>query len=310
MARKQRIHVSGGLYHVSLNGNSGQNIAYGDEDWLHAYTLLEEGVERFNYQVHAFCMLQNQIHLAIQISDISLSKIIQNFSFRYTRWINGNQQRTGQLFHGRYRATLIDSSCYLLDVVRHIHRQPVIQGISKTPESYTWTGHRAYLDKDNIPWLSTKEVLGQFAKRPAIARRKYSEFIAAQKSAENSLLNCGRDRRVMGDDKFLRSALKRKPKQIKTPSLTKIVRAVCRYYGVKERELADISQKRAYSEARNVIAWLAVECNAATLTEVGRRFNRDGATMSSGAQRLRERRKKDKEIAKTLRLLVGELKVR
>jgi REP element-mobilizing transposase RayT len=93
MARKPRIHIPGGLYHVMLRGNGGQDIFFSPEDHYRMFFLIQEGVERFGHRVLAFCLMGNHIHLAIQVSDIPLSRIMQNLSFRYTRWINSRHKR-------------------------------------------------------------------------------------------------------------------------------------------------------------------------------------------------------------------------
>jgi len=104
MARKPRIHLPGGFYHVMLRGNAGQDIFLTDEDRYHLYLLMQEGVERFGHRIHAFCCMSNHIHLAIQVADIPLSRIIQNLSFRHTQWMNKRRRRIGHLFQGRYAA--------------------------------------------------------------------------------------------------------------------------------------------------------------------------------------------------------------
>ncbi len=123
MARKQRIRIPGGLYHVMLRGNGGDNIFFDDEDRLHFYLLLQEGVARFGHRIHGFCLMNNHVHLAIQVADESLSKIMQNISFRYARWINKKQQRVGHLFQGRY-AQFVD------DGIKEGHREEFHKGIS------------------------------------------------------------------------------------------------------------------------------------------------------------------------------------
>ncbi len=85
MARKQRIYIPGGLYHVMLRGNGGDNIFFDDEDRLRFYLLLQEEFGRFGHRIHGFCLMSNHAHLAIQVADESLSKIMQNISFRYAR---------------------------------------------------------------------------------------------------------------------------------------------------------------------------------------------------------------------------------
>ena len=98
MARKARIHIPGGLYHVMLRGNGGQDIFFCPEDRYRLFILIQEGIERFGHRVHAFCLMGNHIHLAIQVSDIPLSRIMQNLSFRYTRWINSSYN-SGVILH-------------------------------------------------------------------------------------------------------------------------------------------------------------------------------------------------------------------
>ena len=69
--------------------------------------------------------MTNHLHIVVQVGDIALSKIFQNVSFRYTRYINKKQNRIGHLFQGRYKALLIDADTYLLELVRYIHNNPL-----------------------------------------------------------------------------------------------------------------------------------------------------------------------------------------
>ena len=120
MARKPRVYYHGALYHVTLRGNAGQTVFFDNRDRTHFYLLVQEGIERFRHRIHAFCLMNNHVHLAIQVADIPLSRIIQNLSFRYTRWINWRQSRLGHLFQGRYKAVLVDADAYLLELTRYI----------------------------------------------------------------------------------------------------------------------------------------------------------------------------------------------
>ena len=119
------------------------------------YFLVQKSVEHFAYRIHAFCLMSNHVHLAIQVGNVSLSRILQNLSFRYTRWVNWRQNRMGHLFQGRYKAVLVDADTYLKELTRYIHLNPVRAGIVKDPEAYPWSGHRAYLELEVIPWLTT-----------------------------------------------------------------------------------------------------------------------------------------------------------
>jgi putative transposase len=88
MARKPRIHYPGALYHVILRGNARQDVFFDDNDRYRFYLFMQEGIERFGHRVLAFCLMTNQIHLALQVGEVSLSRIMQNLTYRYTRWTN------------------------------------------------------------------------------------------------------------------------------------------------------------------------------------------------------------------------------
>ena len=118
MARKPGIHVDGGIYHVILRGNGGEDIYFTNGDRTRFSLLLQEGTERFKYRVHAFCFMTDHVHLVIQVGNVPLSKIIQNLSFRYTRYINKLKKRIGHLFQGRYNALLVDADTYFLELKR------------------------------------------------------------------------------------------------------------------------------------------------------------------------------------------------
>ena len=113
MARKHRIYYPGAYYHVILRGNTQQDIFFTDNDRFRFYLLLQEGIERYGHTIHAFCLMNNHIHLLCQVDLVPLSRIIQNIAFRYARWINWSRERTGHLFQGRYKAILIDADEYL-----------------------------------------------------------------------------------------------------------------------------------------------------------------------------------------------------
>ena len=179
MARKPRVHVTGGTYHVMLRGNGGQDIFFEREDRGELFQLLAEGTARFDYRVHAYCLMSNHLHLALEVGRIPLSRGMQNLAFRYTRWINRRERRMGHLFQGRYKALLVDRDAYLLELVRYIHLNPVRAGLISDPLDYPWSGHRAYLGQEEVAWLSTDWVLSQFDERRGIARRRYRAFVRA-----------------------------------------------------------------------------------------------------------------------------------
>ena len=299
MARKPRIHLPGGLYHVIFRGNGGQPVFLVDDDRFRFYLLLQEGTIRFGYRVHAFCLMTNHIHLAIQVGDIPLSRGMQNLSFRYTRWINWREKKTGHLFQGRYKAVLVDGDRYLLELIRYIHLNPVRAGMVEAPEEYPWSGHRAYLGKEVLPWLTTDWMLGQFGKSAAKARDRYISFMRDGLGEEHRPEfhgKGGEDSRLLGDDSFVDKCLSDSDDIPLRLTAREIVEKVCRVYDLEEAELKTQSQSRNISEARAVAAWLARELGCATLSEVAKLVNRDVGSISSAVRRLSTRMQQTRDI--------------
>jgi len=159
MSRKPRIHLPGGYYHVMLRGNGGNEIFFSSADRSRFLLFVQEGIERYGHRVHAFCLMDNHVHLLIQVGKISLSKVMQNLGFRYTRYINHNRKSVGHLFQGRFKSILVEADSYLLELTRYIHLNPVRAGVCESAEQYEWSSHHAYLGSTATPWLHTQEVL-------------------------------------------------------------------------------------------------------------------------------------------------------
>lgn len=309
MARKPRIHLPGGLYHVIFRGNGGQDVFLTDADRYRFYLLLQEGTHRFGYRVHAFCLMTNHIHLALQVADIPLSRAMQNLSFRYTRWINWREKRTGHLFQGRYKAVLIEAESYLLELVRYLHLNPVRAGMVTSPEDYQWSGHNAYLGKEILPWLTTDWMLVQLGKSVSKARAAYEAFVLDGLDEERrpEFHGSGVDSRLLGDDNFMDKCLSGAGGTALRLTAQQIIETVSRAYHLDADILKTKSQQRIASEARAVAGWMARESGCVTLSAIAGLVNRDVGSISSAVRRLSERIPEDPELAGRISLLKSEI---
>ena len=308
MARKPRVHLPGALYHVILRGNGNQAIFFDEKDRNRFYSLIQEGIERFGHRIHAFCLMSNHVHIAIQVAEVSLSRILQNLSFRYTRWINWRLGRSGHLFQGRYKAVLVDGDIYLKEMTRYIHLNPVRARMVKEPKDYLWRGHRAYLVFETIPWLTTEWVLSQFSERLSAARRAYEKFVLEGKGIghqDQYYKGVEADSRILGDDSFIDRVLSQKEiKPRPKISLDRVLREIFKHYCIREGELASPGKDRRLSEARAMAAWLVLELEICPLGELGGSTGRDITTLSSAGKRLRIRGKSDLELVQRMRELL------
>jgi len=310
MGRKPRLHYPGALYHVILRGNAREKIFFANTDRNRFCRLLQQGVERYRFRVHAFCLMTNHIHLALQVGDIPLSRILQSIVGQYTRWVNWRKSRVGHLFQGRYKAIMVDADTYLAELVRYIHLNPVRAKMVGDPAKYPWSSHRAYCGEENIPWLTTELVLYSMSESETDARRKFLEFVAdgiADGHRPEFHGGSETDCRLLGDDTFadkvLNEADRRSRKKI---PVDRFLQEVCTYYSLESlQEL--VGHNRKASEARGVAAKLAMEAGICTLTELAGKMERDVSTLSSAAERIRAREKQERQIAERVAALSEQL---
>ncbi|GCF86133.1 transposase [Geobacter sp. SVR] len=289
-----------------LRGNARQDIFFEDGDRFRFYLLMQEGVERYQYRVHAFCLMSNHIHLLVQVSDVPLSRIMQNLSFRYTRWANWRQGKSGHLFQGRFKAVLVDADAYLAELVRYLHLNPVRVGIAVDPLAYPWSSHHAYCGKETIPWLCTDFVLHGFDKHSDTARKRFGGFVLDGLAGGHRPEFHGHgsaDSRLLGDESFAERVLNDNdgipPGRM---GIRELVSSACRHYGVDEDALGERTHRA--SRLRAMIAWLALDTEGCTLTEVASLTGRDLSTLSSAVRKLRAKAITDSSLLEKRRAIM------
>jgi len=299
MPRKPRIHYPGAVYHVILRGNAGNPIFFEDRDRYKLYLILQHAVEKFDCRIHGFCFMTNHVHLVMQAGAAPLSRIMQNISLRYTKWINFSRSRTGHLFQGRYKAILIDVDDYLLELVRYVHLNPVRAGITAMPEEHPWSGHHAYVGTVTLPWLTTDWVLTHFSSNIKKARKGYSSFISdGLREEKRSEFHSGSNEGfILGDYTFAEQALAQAGQETTLGyTLTEVITSVCRAYEITETQLKAPGKGRPFAEARALTALLVRESSKLSLTELGKFVNRDIVPLGRAAQRLLDRAKSDPKL--------------
>ncbi|MCP4749795.1 MAG: transposase [Proteobacteria bacterium] len=287
MARKPRIHFPGALYHVMLRGNGGQRVFFSDDDRRELYRLLEEGVERFGHRIHAFCLMSNHFHLAVQIENIPLSKIVQNVSFRYTQYINKKKRRSGHLFQGRYKALLVDQDRYLLRLIRYIHLNPLRSNLASNLDHYPWSSHPCYTGDRRLDWLHLDWVYARLANGRTSAVKQYLALMLNEDEDEIQFGKGEKYSTIVGSDSFAEHALKQAVKNdLVEITLDEIVHIVCRQLKVNEVQLKAPGRNRTLAKARFFVAKYALEYSTSTLQSLGDVFGRDIVTLSEGIKRL------------------------
>jgi putative transposase len=291
MARKERINIPGAVYHVILRGNDRRDIFADNKDRYRLYSILDHTFQRFEFKIHAFCLMSNHLHFEIQVSDTPLPTIMQCIAQRYTQWFNWRHHKSGHLFQGRYKAIMVDVDDYLMELAAYIHLNPVRARLTAHPEKYRWSSHRAYLGKESLPWLETGFILSTFSSNPGKARSMFRDFVNGHIGQERSKEFHGEknpDNRILGDEYFVLGVLEEtEDTHLVKPDLQSVLRAIETVFGPEAHQLLTTGQRdRRSFEARALAAWSTINLSNATLTELGKYCGRDESTMSCAIRRI------------------------
>ena len=203
MSRPIRIEFPDALYHVTSRGDRREDIFEDDQDRRTFLSTLQQVVAQHNWVCYAWCLMDNHYHLLIQTPDGNLSKGMRQLNGVYTQASNRRYQRVGHVFQGRFKAILVDSDAYLLELSRYVVLNPVRAGMVKKPADWPWSSYRPSVGLEPAaPWLAIDGLLAQFAKRHSLAQQRYAQFVAEGIKAASPWLGL-KGQIYLGDEQFV-----------------------------------------------------------------------------------------------------------
>ena len=144
MARKPRFTLPGVPQHVIQRGHNREPCFYSESDHLRYLDNLKEAAERNSVAIHAYVLMTNHVHLLVTPGQPhGISHMMQDTGRKYVRYINHTYKRTGTLWEGRYKASLVDSEAYLLTCMRYIEMNPVRANMVEHPGDYRWSSYHS-----------------------------------------------------------------------------------------------------------------------------------------------------------------------
>ena len=146
MPRLTRVAPIGVAQHVIQRGNNRQ-LCFGDESDMAAYiNWLKEYAKKYEVDIHAWVLMTNHVHLLCTPNqELAVSKMMQSLGRQYVRYFNYTYGRSGTLWEGRFKACLIESERYLLEVYRYIELNPVRACMVTEPSEYQWSSYQLSL---------------------------------------------------------------------------------------------------------------------------------------------------------------------
>jgi len=180
MARLPRLTLPGYPHHVIQRGNNRQAIFATPADYRLLLDLLEENAKKFGVAVHAYVLMSNHFHLlATPQTAEGLPKMMQAVGRSYVRYFNDTQKRSGTLWEGRYKSTLIQTDRYLLACMVYIDLNPVRAGLVSQPQDYPWSSHLHYRGVRSDRLITPHTLYWELGNTPFAREAAYADLVHA-----------------------------------------------------------------------------------------------------------------------------------
>ena len=153
MPRRPRIIIPNIPVHIIQRGNNKQACFFADEDYLLYLEWLKEYAQRSRCEIHSYVLMTNHVHLLLTPKKIhSTGDLMKRLGQRYVQYINRTYNRSGTLWEGRFRSSIIQQEEYLFTCKRYIEMNPVRAEMVDHPGEYLWSSYRVN-GQGEILWL-------------------------------------------------------------------------------------------------------------------------------------------------------------
>lgn len=144
MARRRRYGPKSVSQHVIQRGNNRQMCFVSDSDYMAYIHWLKQYSAKFSVAIHAWVLMTNHVHLlCTPLADNNgVSHMMQSLGRQYVRFFNEKYKRTGTLWEGRFKSSLVHAPTYLLTLYQYIELNPVRANMVKDPSDYKWSSYQ------------------------------------------------------------------------------------------------------------------------------------------------------------------------
>jgi putative transposase len=217
MARLPRLSLPGYPHHVIQRGNNRQAIFSSAADYQALLALIEENAKKMGVAVHAYVLMGNHFHLlATPESADALPRMMQAVGRRYVRYFNDSQGRSGTLWEGRYRSTLIQAESYLLPCMAYLDLNPVRAGVAGDVRDHPWSSHGHYIGLRSDRLVTPHPLFWTLGNTPFAREAAYADMVRSGISAQQqeALTASALSGWALGDADFVADLQKRTQRRV------------------------------------------------------------------------------------------------
>ena len=213
MPRYHRLFLPHFPLHVVQRGHDRQPIFVERADYEYYLSNLMEMKNKLSISVYAYCLMTNHVHLLIVPGETTqnVSQLLRVLAGRQTRYVNKRKKRTGTLWDGRFKASLVDSESYLLACCRYIDLNPVRARIVELAEDYEWSSYRQHVALTDENWLDQSTAFQALGATDSARSVRYRALVSERiGNAELSIIRTASKRnQITGSEHFRREIMER-----------------------------------------------------------------------------------------------------
>jgi len=307
MPRQARLDAPGALHHIIARGMASRKLFEDDTDRKFFLERLGRILIESSTSCYAWVLIPDHFHLLLRTGKEPIATVMRRLLTGYAVNFNRRHQRSGPLFHSRYKSVVCQESTYLTELVRYIHLNPARAKLTASfsqLDRYAYSGHGVLMGNRKCEWQDSVYVLQRFGTIVKLARRRYREFLVKGLDAglrpdltgggllrslgglenvkalrkENAALNG--DERVLGDSDFVAQVLTQAEEAAgrKYPhtelgwDVDMLANRVAELLAVPVNTIWAAGRKRMTVKARSLLCYWAVRELGISLAELARRF--------------------------------------
>ncbi len=217
MARLPRLTVPGYPHHVIQRGNNRQAIVLNDADREILLDIIGDNARKHRVAIHAYVLMDNHFHLLLtpETAD-GVPLMMQAVGRSYVRYFNDHHRRTGTLWEGRYKSTLVQTERYLLACMVYLDLNPVRAGLVSDPRQHAWSSHRHFIGQMQDKRLTPHPVYWGLGNTPFAREAAYTEMVRAglDVPSQRAITDATLQGWALGDEQFMADLQKKTPRRV------------------------------------------------------------------------------------------------
>jgi len=217
MPRRQRLSLVDIPLHIVQRGNNRAACFYAEQDYQFYLHWLSLYAKQYGCAIHAYVLMTNHVHLLLTpAKPDAVAKLMQSLGRRYVQYINKFYRRSGTLWEGRYKASLVNADEYLFVCQRYIEMNPVRADMVAHPRDYAWSSYLINAEGKPNEWIRPHALYQQLATTPSERQLAYQALFRGELDEQliDDIRTATNKGQVLGGERFKEEIAERSGKRV------------------------------------------------------------------------------------------------